>query len=210
MTPQEITAKLKARFADAVGEPVEFRGDVSVDIRRDQLHSVCAWLKTESGFDMLTDLAGVDNYGIDPRFGVDYTLYSMTHRVHLRLRVAIAEDDLQVDSVTDLWQTANWHEREAFDMFGIRFRNHPNLKRILMWEGYPHYPLRKDFPLAGIPAELPATAVDAGSVETANMLGGPFVAPAGTRSSVRREPRQVDTPAENIERLQKPHRKEQV
>ncbi len=210
MSIENTIQKLKARFADAVGDPVAFRGDTSVVVARDHLHAVCAWLKAECGFDMLTDLCGVDNYGIDPRFAVDYLLYAMSDGDRLRLRVEISEDDLQVDSVVDLWQTANWHEREAFDMLGIRFRNHPNLKRILMWDGYPHYPLRKDFPLAGLPAELPSTAVDAGAVETANMLGGPFVAPAGTRSAVRREPRQVDTSAENIERLQRPHKEEPV
>jgi NADH-quinone oxidoreductase subunit C len=210
MTARIVIEKLKTQYPDAVGEPVEFRGDVSIAVAREKLHEVCAWLKQECGFDMLSDLAGVDNYGTDPRFEVVYILYAMTDGVHVRLRVAVPEDDLQVDSVVDLWQTANWHEREAFDMLGIRFRNHPNLKRILMWDGYPHYPLRKDFPLAGIPAELPETAVDAGSVERSDMLGGPFVAPSGTRSSVRREPRQVDTPAENIERLNNPHKDEPV
>ena len=93
-------------------------------------------------------------------------------------------------------------------MFGIRFRGHPNLKRILMWDGYPYYPLRKDFPLAGIPTELPETAVNADKVRTAPMLGGPFVAPSGTRSSLAREPRQADTVVENIERLKHPTKKE--
>lgn len=115
-----------------------------------------------------------------------------------------------VDSVVSVWKTADWHERETFDMFGIRFRNHPNLKRILMWEGYPHYPLRKDFPLAGLPADLPETAVDADTVRPAPMLGGPFVPTTGTRSSVRREPRQVDVVAEHIERVKHPTKQEQV
>ena len=106
-------------------------------------------LKGECGFDMLTDLSGVDNYGEDPRYEVDYLLCSLAHRCHLRLKVQVSEDDLVVDTVTGVWRTADWHEREAYDMFGIRFRGHPNLKRILMWEGYPYFPLRKDFPLAG-------------------------------------------------------------
>jgi NADH-quinone oxidoreductase subunit C len=141
---------------------------------------------------------------------VDYLLYSLTHRIYLRLKVEISEDSLIVDSVTDVWRTADWHEREAFDMFGIRFRGHPNLKRILMWEGYPYFPLRKDFPLAGLPAELPETAVNAGEVETAPMLGGPFVAGTGTRSSLRREPRQYDTIAEQQDNLKNPTKKESV
>jgi NADH-quinone oxidoreductase subunit C len=152
----------------------------------------------------------VDNYGEDPRYEVDYLLYSLEHRCRLRLKVHVSEEDMIVDSVTSVWGTANWHEREAFDMFGIRFRNHPNLKRILMWEGYPYYPLRKDFPLAGLPAELPETAVNADTVRSAPMLGGPFVAASGTRSSIRREPRQTDTISEQQDNLANPTKKESV
>jgi NADH-quinone oxidoreductase subunit C len=158
----------------------------------------------------LTDLSGVDNYGEDPRYEVDYLVYSLAERSHLRLKVRVSEDDMVVDSVTGVWRGADWHEREAFDMFGIRFRGHPDLKRILMWEGYPHHPLRKDFPLAGIPAELPETAVNADTVRSAPMLGGPFVTGSGTRSSIRREPRQYDTIAEQQEKLANPTKKESV
>ncbi|HUJ72564.1 MAG TPA: NADH-quinone oxidoreductase subunit C, partial [Verrucomicrobiae bacterium] len=159
MTPQAAIDRLRVRFGDAISAPVEFRGEITITVSRDKIAAACQLLKTECGFDMLTDLSGVDNYGEDPRYEVSYLLYSLADRCHLRLKVRVSEDDLVVDSVTGVWQTANWHEREAFDMFGIRFRGHPNLKRIIMWEGYPHHPLRKDFPLAGIPAELPETAV---------------------------------------------------
>ena len=188
--------QLQARFTDAVSVPVEFRGEFTVTVRRGAIVEVCSFLKTECAFAMLVDLSGVDNYGDDPRYEVVYELCSLTNRSHLRLKVSIPEDDLIVDSVTGVWRTADWHEREAFDMFGIRFRNHPNLKRILMWDGYPYHPLRKDFPLAGLPAELPATAVDAGQVALAPMLGGPFVTAPGARTSASREPRQSDTAVE--------------
>jgi NADH-quinone oxidoreductase subunit C len=210
MTPQEAIDRLKAQYRDAVSAPVEFRGEFSITVPREKITDMCQFLKKECDFDMLTDLSGVDNYGEDPRYEVDYILYSLTHRCHLRLKVLVSEDDMLVDSVTSVWGTANWHEREAFDMYGIRFRNHPNLKRILMWEGYPHYPLRKDFPLAGIPSELPETAVNADTVRTAPMLGGPFVAASGTRSSIRREPRQYDTIAEQQDKLTHPNKKESV
>ncbi len=210
MTPQEAVGKLKAQFAAAIGEPSEFRGEVTVSVTREQIAPVCQFLKKECGFDMLTDLAGVDNYGEDPRYEVDYLLYSFTHRCWLRLKITVPEDDLVVDSVTAVWRGADWQEREAFDMYGIRFRQHPNLKRILMWDGYPHHPLRKDFPLAGVPTELPETAVNAGIVETAPMLGGPFVAGSGTRSSLRKEPRQYDTIAEQQDKLKTPTKKESV
>lgn len=210
MTPHQAAEKLTSRFGEAIGPAIEFRDEVTVRVEAAKLRAVCKFLKDELTFDMLTDVSGVDHYGDDPRYEVDYLVYSMAERIRLRLKVALSEDALLIDSVESVWKTADWHEREVFDMFGIRFRDHPNLKRILMWEGYPHYPLRKDFPLAGIPADLPETAVNAGSAETAPMLGGPFVATTGTRSSIRREPRQVDTVVENIERLKNPHKKEQV
>jgi NADH-quinone oxidoreductase subunit C len=112
------------------------------------------------------------------------------------LKVGVPEDDMIVDSVTGVWRGADWHEREAFDMFGIRFRDHPNLKRILMWDGYPHFPLRKDFPLAGMDAEIRDPESGAGKAEPSPMLGGPFVPGEGSPSSVAREPRQRDTRAE--------------
>ena len=196
MTPQEAIANLPGR----IGEPLEFRGEVTVNVERAKIVEACRYLKAQCGFDLLTDLSGVDNYGDDPRYAVVYELCSIANRVMLRLKVSVPEDDLIVDSVVGVWRTADWHEREAFDMFGIRFRNHPNLKRILMWDGYPYHPLRKDFPLAGMETELPETAVDAGRVQTAAMLGGPFVTTPGAGTAARREPRQSDTPAERFEK----------
>ncbi len=210
MTPQEAVERLKAQFGDAIGAIVEFRGEVTTTVLREKIVEICKFLKTECTFAMLTDLSGVDNYGEDPRYEVDYLLYSFMHKCRLRLTVKVSEDDLIVDTVTGVWRTADWHEREAYDMFGIRFRGHPNLKRILMWEGYPYYPLRKDFPLAGLPAELQETAVDAGKVDRAPMLGGPFIPGRGTRSSIAREPRQYDTVAQQQENLANPTKKETV
>jgi NADH-quinone oxidoreductase subunit C len=210
MTPQAAIDRLRVKFGDAISAPVEFRGEITITVAREKIAPVCQFLKQGCNFDMLTDLSGVDNYGEDPRYEVDYLLYSVAERSHLRLKVRVSEDDMIVDSVTGVWRGADWHEREAFDMFGLRFRGHPNLKRILMWEGYPHHPLRKDFPLAGIPSELPETAVNADTMRRAPMLGGPFVAVSGTRSSIRREPRQYDTIAEQQEKLANPTKKESV
>ena len=210
MTPQEVIKKLRARFGEAIGAPVEFRGEFTITVAAEKIVEVCQFLKAECAFDVLTDLSGVDNYGEDPRYEVDYHLYSLTHHGRLRLKIKISEEDMTVDTVSTVRLTADWHEREAFDMIGIRFHGHPNLKRILMWDGYPYYPLRKDFPLAGLPTELPETAVNADKVRTSSMLGGPFVAPSGTRSSLAREPRQADTVVENIERLKHPTKKEAV
>ena len=210
MTPQAAIDRLRVKFGDAISALVEFRSEITIAVSREKIGPVCQFLKQGCDFDMLTDLSGVDNYGEDPRYEVDYLLYSLAERRHLRLKVRVSEDDMIVDSVTSVWRGADWHEREAFDMFGIRFRGHPNLKRILMWEGYPYHPLRKDFPLAGIPAELPETAVNADTVRPAPMLGGPFVAASGARSSILREPRQYDTIAEQQEKLANPTKKESV
>ena len=102
-----------------------------------------------------------------------------------RIKLRISEEDAAVDTISDLWPTANWHEREIYDMMGIRFNNHPDLRRILMWDGYPFFPLRKDFPLEGLPSEMP----DVAFTSAAPMEGGPFVTRPSTATAKDREPR---------------------
>jgi len=114
-----------------------------------------------------------------------YELYSMSAGVHLRLKYRLAEDEPEAPTVSDLWPTANWHEREVFDMMGIRFKDHPDLRRILMWEGYPYFPLRKDFPLEGKPSEVPEVAF----TNVAPLAGGPFVTAPTDGTTQVREPR---------------------
>ncbi|MEI7940491.1 MAG: NADH-quinone oxidoreductase subunit C, partial [Verrucomicrobiota bacterium] len=126
-----------------------------------------------------------DNYGDDPRFAVVYHLYGYGHLCHLRLKTDVSEEKGEVPTVTGVWRTADWHEREIYDMMGIRFRGHPDLRRILMWEGYPYYPLRKDFPLAGKPSDVPEVAF----TNAAPLEGGPFVTTAGGKDTIAREPR---------------------
>ena len=111
--------------------------------------------------------------------------YGIGHRQHLRLKTQVSEEQGEVPSVCKVWRTAEWHEREAYDMMGVKFADHPNLKRILMWEGYPYFPLRKDFPLEGKPTEVPGVAF----TNVAPMAGGPFVTVAGGKDSSAREPR---------------------
>ena len=206
----ETIEKLKAQFGADIGEIPEFRGEWGVTVPRARLLEVCRFLKTGCGFDMLTDLSGVDNLGEEPRYAVHYLVYSLAGHARLRLKVGVPEGDAAVDSVVSVWGTADWYEREAFDMFGITFRGHPNLKRLIMWDGYPHFPLRKDFPLAGLPAELPATARNAGAAEPAPMIGGPFVAGIGALGAQRREPRSNDTMAERDEKTAHPGRQEEI
>ncbi len=114
-----------------------------------------------------------------------YYLYSMANGAHLRLKLRVPEEANTVDRVSDIWPTANWHEREAYDMMGIRFDGHPDLRRILMWEGYPYFPLRKDFPLEGLSSEMP----DVAFTKVTPMEGGPFVTVPSTATSKDREPR---------------------
>lgn len=183
---QELAARLRERCGDALSEPSEFRGEWTLTVRDpERIAEVCSVAKRELGFDYLVDLTGIDNYGEDPRWTVVYELAGLAHGAHLRLRTAVSEQTSELPTVSTVWRTANWHEREAYDMLGIRFRGHPDLRRILMWEGYPYFPLRKDFPLAGRPSEVP----DVAFTRPAPLEGGPFVTVAGGSDTIAREPR---------------------
>ncbi len=152
MEPLEIAERIRERFPEEVRGVVEFRGQVSVLIRKERLLEICRFLHDEPAlaFDYLKDLCGVDYLGRRPvRFEVVYTLYSMKHRHMVRLKAEVGEDDPSVESVVPVWAGANWHERECYDMFGIVFNNHPDLRRILMPEDWEGYPMRKDYPAEG-------------------------------------------------------------
>ena len=140
--------KLKEKFPAFIVEIIEFRGELTFIIRKESLIEVCQFLKNdpELKYDFLSDICGVDFLGREKRLEVVYNLYSIPNRWRVRLEVNLAEDE-SVDSLTSLWDAANWLEREAYDMFGIKFDNHPDLKRILMPDDWIGHPLRKDFPL---------------------------------------------------------------
>jgi NADH-quinone oxidoreductase subunit C len=186
MSPSDLAAKLSSRFGELLGAPVEFRGEITLKVLdAERIAEVCAYAKNELKFDYLADITGIDNYGDDPRFTVVYELYGIGHRCYLRLTLDVSEEKSEVPTVTGVWRTADWHEREIYDMLGVRFAGHPDLRRILMWDGYPYFPLRKDFPLAGKPSELPEVAF----TQPAPLEGGPFVTIAGGKDTVDREPR---------------------
>ncbi|MDR3405221.1 MAG: NADH-quinone oxidoreductase subunit C [Chthoniobacter sp.] len=168
----------------------EFRGETTLYVERSDIKEVCRFCKDELGFTYLLDVSGVDHFGAEPRFEVVYELYHFGDGLHLRLKIAVSEDELEVPTVSDLWATADWHEREAYDMFGIKFTDHPDMTRILMWEGYPFYPLRKDFPLAGRPSDMPDVAFS----KAAPLAGGPFVTQPSTATVKDREPRSHEIP----------------
>jgi NADH-quinone oxidoreductase subunit C len=147
-----LVAAVVSRLGDSVVSAKELVGEITLFVERDRIVDVCRAFK-QDGFVYLVDLCGVDyskfpNHA-GPRFSVVYTLYSFQKNARVRLRVWAAEDE-PVPSVTSVWKTANWHERETWDMLGISFSGHPNLERILMWEGFNGHPLRKDFPIRGI------------------------------------------------------------
>lgn len=186
MTSLDQARKLQETFPNLVSDPTEFRGEITVWIKETlRIAEVCAFAKAGLGFNYLVDISSVDNYGEDPRFTVVYELYSYSERTHLRLKTSLSEEHPELPTVTSVWRTADWHEREIFDMMGIRFQGHPDLRRILMWDGYPYFPLRKDFPLAGKPSEWPDVAFS----KSAPLEGGPFVTVPGGKDSTAREPR---------------------
>ena len=143
-----ILTRLKEEFPESILEVAEFREELTIVVRGEDIVPLCGFLRDNPGFsfNFLSDLCGVDRLGRKPRFDVVYHLYSLDKNHRLRLKVKVEEGE-STPSVTSVWNTANWHEREVFDMFGIRFDGHPDLRRILMPEGWEGLPLRKDFPL---------------------------------------------------------------
>src|SRR5216684_7438621 len=183
---QELANRIKAKFGELMTNLMEFRGEITLTLADpERIADVCCFAKQELGFDYLVDISSLDNYGEDPRFTIVYHIYGYGHHCHLRIRTEVSEEKAELPTVTPVWRGADWHEREIYDMMGIRFRGHPDLRRILMWEGYPYFPLRKDFPLAGKPSEMPEVAF----TETSPLQGGPFVTIAGGRDTISREPR---------------------
>ncbi len=148
-----IGKRLKKEFPEAVINGNTFRGELTVNINRDYIQEVAGFLyqDSESAFDYLSDLCGVDLSCLDGsnNFEVVYHLYSLKLNHRVRLKAKIPASNPSINTVTNVWKTADWHEREAYDMFGIIFEGHPNLERILTPDGFEGYPLRKDYPLKG-------------------------------------------------------------
>lgn len=184
MTAAQIAHAIQEKFPAAFVSKAEFRSEQTVVLKVESLEPVMRWLRDEIAFDLLLDISSVDHLGQEPRFEMVYELYSITGKNHLRIKATVAED-AEVPTVSQLWPTADWHEREVYDMMGIRFKGHPDLRRILMWDGYPYHPLRKDFPLAGKPSDMP----DVAFTGVAPLAGGPFVTSSGAVDRVSAEPR---------------------
>jgi len=206
MTSQEIFDSLGQAFAEKLQNKTEFRGETTYTIQESDLREIAKFCRDELSFDYMLDITSIDNFGSpreitaqstlrqgddcisrgeEPRFEIVYHLYSMPHAAHLRLTLKLSEEAGAPDTVSDIWPTADWHEREIYDMMGIKFNGHPDLRRILMWDGYPFFPLRKDFPLAGLPSDMP----DVAFTKVTPLEGGPFVTVPSTAGSKDREPR---------------------
>jgi len=190
MNSSEAVEKIETRFQNNILLKNSFRDELSLTVTKDSLIEIMTFCKKDLGFDYLVDLTAVDNLGTNPRYEVVYELYSYSDSCHLRIKVGVDESEREVSSVVDLWPTANWHEREAFDMIGVTFSGHPDMRRILMWEGYPYYPLRKDFPLAGKTSDMPDVAFS----EPVPLEGGPFVTSPSSATTDKREPRSREIP----------------
>ena len=195
MTAPAAATSLKEKFPQVTDRVSSDHPAVNVPVS--DVFAALKYLRDEFAFDLLSDLTAVDwAEGVSPRFTVVYHLFSTSHHSYLRVCADCAKDDEPaVPSVVSLWPGANWHERECFDMFGIKFEAHPDLRRILMWDEYPYFPLRKEFPLAGIETALPDPEVVEATgtrVIAAPMAGGPFVAAPGEINLTEAEPRAKD------------------
>ena len=151
-TQSRLLAALQQNHPDWITEIIEAYGEVTAVVPRDHIVEVCSYLKTsvDGQFNFLSDICGADR-GVEeePRFEVNYHLFSISKHHRVRLKVLLNEEDSHVPTVTGVWRTANWHERETFDLFGVIFDGHPDLRRILLPDDWQGHALRKDFPLRG-------------------------------------------------------------
>ncbi len=144
-----LTAELGAFDAEAVLAEKLDRGELTLEITPGKIAAVCAHLKTACGFERLSGVTAVDRYPSEPRFEAVYHLHSVSRNERVRLKCRLRGDSAEIDSVTLVWRSANWYEREVFDLFGIHFRNHPDLRRIMLPDDWQGHPLRKDYPVRG-------------------------------------------------------------
>lgn len=194
MTDDALMQDLLKRF-DYVTER-DSLDDPAINVPADKLVETCRILRDEMHFDLLTDSTAIDwGEEASPRFTTIAHLFSTRDKAYVRVAADCVDDEEPaIPSLAGLYPIANWLERETYDMFGIRYEEHPDMRRILMWDDYPYFPLRKEFPLAGIETELPAAdvaEVTEAKVLPAPMMGGPFHAPQ-TGEMSDREPRAAD------------------
>ena len=193
--PADVFAAVQSQFPAATARPS--LDHTAINVPMADAVAVKTSLRDTQTMDFLVDVTAVD-WGVEatPRFSVVWHLLSTSKHNYVRVVAACVSDTEPVaPTISHLWAGANWHERETFDLLGVRFEGHPDLRRILMWDGYPHHPLRKDFPLAGIDTPLPDLEVGELTKATAApapMMGGPFVASIGEMNMTDAEPSAKD------------------
>ncbi|QSR85618.1 NADH-quinone oxidoreductase subunit C [Methylacidimicrobium sp. B4] len=183
MTKAEAVDRLRTGLGSRIQGIDEFRGETTVRLDLSEIVEAAKLLK-QMGYRTLVDLTAVDHWGEEPRFEMVYHFFADSSGDFLRLKGRVGGEEPTVPSLAGVYATADWQEREAFDMMGIRFAGHPDLRRILMWEGYPFHPLRKDFPLEGRESDAGGVAFS----RPAPMDGGPYVTQSAQESG-EREPR---------------------
>lgn len=141
--------KLAERFPGAILETHSYRGDDTAVVKKESVLDICTFLRDDEGllYNFMMDLTAVDYLGKDPRFEVVYHLFSLKHNLRVRIKALVSESDCNIDSVVPVWIGANWFEREVYDMYGITFNGHPEMRRILLYEEFEGHPLRKDYPI---------------------------------------------------------------
>jgi len=152
---EERLSSIKDKLKDFTLEYTDVNGTPSITIPNQNLLDVCKILKHDCKFEQCRDAVGVDRFTKKNRFEIIYNLYSLTNNDRLFIRVKIDGKNPESNSLVSVWKSVDWYEREAYDMVGIKFTGHPDLRRVYMPEDYEHYPLRKDFPLMGIPGSIP-------------------------------------------------------
>jgi len=152
---QNVVDGLSESFTDELIDVYQSSGDTFVRIIADANVEICRYLKEEHHFIYLVDVFGTDRFTSQDRFEVIYNLVSLRDQQRLFVKVWLPEENPEIESVTDLWASANWYERQTYDMFGIQFTNHPDFRRIYMPEDFEYFPMRKEFPLLGIPGSIP-------------------------------------------------------
>jgi len=152
-----IIQKIKDKLPGVQFTTAEFRGELSIILNKKDIVNLSSFLKDDPdlAFNFCEDVTAIDWARRNQRFTMVYHIFSMKNKFRLKLKCDVEEEDCNIDSVSSVWKTADWEERETYDMYGIHFNNHPDLRRMYMPEEFEYYPLRKDFPLMGIPGSLP-------------------------------------------------------
>jgi NADH-quinone oxidoreductase subunit C len=177
-----VTA-LQDEFGDRIGEITLYANEHTIYVDRSSIADVAHFLKEKFGFDYLADLGGIDRFTEEERFEVFYNVVSIERGKRLRLKVRVEEEDPVVPTVCPVWAAANWNERECWDMFGIRFEDHPDLRRMFLPEDFEHFPQRKEFPSLGVPGSLPLPS----QTDDGKLVDDPFPAAHGSKP-LRRTP----------------------